>query len=102
MRVDGPAAPKQRARVVDRGKRSPKPALHAEPLAADEFPEYDEPDQVRITALLRCLFSVQNWLRMREEFGVPGTESGPVLAWAVDVLLKEIRAGNFPRRAPNK
>jgi hypothetical protein len=37
---------------------------------------------------------------MREEFGMPGTESGPVLAWAIDTLLKEIRAGNFPHNAP--
>jgi hypothetical protein len=34
---------------------------------------------------------------MREEFGIPGTESGPVLGWAIDTLVKEIRAGNFPR-----
>lgn len=37
---------------------------------------------MRITALLRSLYSVQTWLRMREEFGIPGTESGPVVAWA--------------------
>ena len=32
-------------------------------------------------AVIRCLVSTQAWLRMHEEFGVPGTESGPVVAW---------------------
>jgi hypothetical protein len=76
------------------------PIAQSHPLALLNA-DYDERDQVRITALLRCLYSVQNWLRMREEFWMPGTESGPVLVWALDTLLKEIRAGNFPHNAPN-
>jgi AcrR family transcriptional regulator len=85
-------------RRLSRASRARSDALRR--MVAEELPDYDERDHVRITALLRCLFSVQNWLRMREEFGVPGTESGPVLVWAVDVLLKEIRAGNFPHNEP--
>jgi AcrR family transcriptional regulator len=69
-------------------------------LVARELPEYDERDHVRITALLRSLYSIQAWLRMREEFGIPGTESAPILAWALDTLVREIRAGNFPRAVP--
>lgn len=65
-------------------------------VVADSLPDLDERDHNRITALLRSLYSVQTWLRMREEFGIPGTESGPILAWAIDTLVNEIRAGHFP------
>ena len=51
-------------------------------VVAESLPEYDERDHLRITALLRNLYSVQTWLRMREEFGIPGEESGPIVAWA--------------------
>ena len=40
--------------------------------------------------------STQAWLRMREEFGVPGNESGPVVAWVIDTIAGELRAGNTP------
>ena len=66
-------------------------------LVVASFPEYSERDHLRITALLRIIYSVQSWLRMREEFGIPGDESGPVLSWAFQTLVDEIRAGKFPR-----
>jgi AcrR family transcriptional regulator len=66
-------------------------------LVAEAFPEYRERDHVRITALVRNLIAVQTWLRMREEFGIPGSESGPLVTWALETLVREIRAGTFPR-----
>jgi AcrR family transcriptional regulator len=66
-------------------------------LVAESFPDADARDHVRITALLRIIYSAQTWLRMREEFGIPGTESGPIMSWALQTLVDEIRAGNFPR-----
>jgi AcrR family transcriptional regulator len=68
-------------------------------VVADSLPEYDERDHLRITALLRNLYTVQTWLRMREEFGIPGEESGPIVAWAMSTLVREIKVGNFPRAA---
>jgi AcrR family transcriptional regulator len=65
-------------------------------LLAKELPELSDREQLRIAAVLRCLVSTQAWLRMREEFGVPGTESGPVVAWVVDTIIRELRAGNTP------
>ena len=65
-------------------------------LLAKELPELSDREQLRIAAMLRCLVSTQAWLRMREEFGVPGTESGPVVAWVVDTIIRELRAGNTP------
>ncbi|HEX5615494.1 MAG TPA: helix-turn-helix domain-containing protein [Acidimicrobiia bacterium] len=64
---------------------------------ADAFPDLTEREQRRVAALLRSLYSTQTWLRMREEFGVPGSESGPLVAWAIDTLIRELRAGRFPR-----
>ena len=65
-------------------------------LMARELPELDEREQLRIAAVIRCLVSTQAWLRMREEFGVPGVESGPVVAWVIDIIIRELRAGNTP------
>ena len=61
-----------------------------------ELPELGEREQLRIAAVIRCLLSTQAWLRMREECGVPGTESGPVVAWVIDTIIRELRAGNTP------
>ncbi len=68
-------------------------------LLANGLPELDERDQLRIAAVIRCLVSTQAWLRMREEFGVPGTESGPVVAWVIETIIRELRAGNTPTSA---
>lgn len=68
-------------------------------LLATELPDLDEGERRRIAAVIRCLVSTQAWLRMREEFGVPGTESGPVVAWVIDTIVRELRAGNLPERA---
>ena len=82
-------------RRLSRASRARSAALRR--TVAESFPDLDERDHNRITALLRSIYSVQTWLRMREEFGIPGTESGPIVAWAIDTVVKEVRAGNFPR-----
>jgi len=84
-------------RRLSRGSRARSAELLH--VVADSLPDYDERDHVRIAALLRNLYSVQTWHRMREEFGIPGDESGPIVAWAMETLVKDIRAGNFPRAA---
>jgi len=68
-------------------------------LFAKGLPELTDREQLRIAAVIRCLVSTQAWLRMREEFGVPGTESGPVVAWVIDTIINELRAGNTPPTA---
>ena len=71
-------------------------------LVADAFPDLDGRRQAQVAGLLRCLGSSQSWLRMREEFGVPGVESGPLLRWAIDTLIAAVRNGELPeiRSAP--
>ena len=65
-------------------------------LLARELPELDDRERLRIAAVLRCLISTQAWLRMREEFGIPGTESAPVVAWVIETIVRELRSGNKP------
>lgn len=64
---------------------------------ARSLPELDERDQRHFAALMRTLVSVQTWLRMREEFGMDGTESGQLVSWAIRTLLHEVRDGNLPK-----
>lgn len=69
-------------------------------VVAGAFPELDERRRVQLAGLLRCLGSSQSWLRMREEFGVPGVESGPLVRWAVDILIAAVRNGELPDIEP--
>lgn len=62
------------------------------------LPELDARDQVRVAALFRVLASVQTWLRMREEFGLTGAESGEIVSWAITVLARAIRDGSLTNR----
>jgi AcrR family transcriptional regulator len=63
---------------------------------ARSLPDLDAVDQHRVTALLRILASAQAWLRMREEFGLTGADSGALVGWAIRVLTQAIRDGDFP------
>jgi len=65
-------------------------------LVAAAFPDLDAGRHTQIAGLLRCLGSSQSWLRMREEFGVPGAESGPLVRWAIDLILDAVRRGELP------
>jgi len=65
-------------------------------LLERELPQLDERERLHVAATIRCLVSTQAWLRMREEFGVPGIESGPVVAWVLDLIIRELRTGNRP------
>jgi AcrR family transcriptional regulator len=72
---------------------------HLRELLGRELPELGEREQRRLAAVFRCLVSTQAWLRMREEFGVPGTESGPMVEWVITTIIRELRAGNGPPAA---
>lgn len=69
-------------------------------VVAAEFPDLDERQHIRLAGLLRCLGSSQAWLRMREEFGVPGVEAGPLMRWAVETLIRAVQAGELPEIKP--
>jgi AcrR family transcriptional regulator len=66
-------------------------------LIATAFPDIDARDQRHLVALIRSLSAGRTWLQMREGFGLKGTQSGPLVAWAINALLAEARRGNLPR-----
>lgn len=63
---------------------------------AEAFPDLDGHQHAQIAGLLRCLGSSHSWLRMREEFGVAGAESGPMTRWAMELILAAVRRGDLP------
>jgi AcrR family transcriptional regulator len=46
-------------------------------------------------AIVRYLASSRTWFALREESGLTGAESGPVLAWAIQTLLDALRDPSF-------
>jgi len=69
---------------------------HFNELIAGAFPDLDERELVGISAVVRVLLSSQAWLRMREEFGLSGSESGPVVAWTLETIFDALRRGEHP------
>ena len=67
-----------------------------EQIITDGFPDLHPTECLYLTAVIRCFLSAQNWLRMREEFGIDGYQSGPLVAWAVQAVLDEVLRGNLP------
>lgn len=77
-------------------------AIPARPVAplprhrGRSLPELSERDVRRAAALLRVLGSARTWLRVREEYGLDGAESGSLVTLAIGILEEEIRRGNLP------
>lgn len=65
-------------------------------LVEQSFPELDARRHAQVAGLIRCLGSSHSWLRMREEFDVPGSDSGPVTRWAIENILAAVRRGELP------
>jgi AcrR family transcriptional regulator len=64
-----------------------------EPLTADLDPAHAR----AVQALIRYLISSRTWLVMREEFGLTGEHSGPVIAWVIQLMLDALRDPSAPR-----
>lgn len=74
-------------------RRTSATLLH---VVRDAFPELDQRRHRQIAGLLRSLGSSHSWLRMREEFGIPGSESGPLTRWAIETILAAVQRGELP------
>lgn len=58
-------------------------------------------DQTRaVVALIRYLASSRTWLTMRDEFGLTGEQSAPVVAWAIQMMLDALRDSATPTTGP--
>jgi TetR/AcrR family transcriptional regulator, cholesterol catabolism regulator len=65
-----------------------------------DAPAVPASDQRRAEAVLACLDNVLSWLTLREEFGMDGTESGAVISWAIDLILRETRSAGRATEDP--
>ncbi len=63
------------------------------PLTAELEPDH----AAAVSSLIRYLFSSRTWLVMREEFGLSGEQSGPVIAWTIQLMLDALRDPSAPR-----
>ncbi len=81
------------ARQAQESRNRTDKTLH---LMKTTFPELDPRDQRHLVALIRTLTAGRNWLQLREGFGLTGTQSGTLVAWALNALLAEVRRGNLP------
>lgn len=68
---------------------------HLRALIAEEE-GLDERAQNQLAGLIRCLGTSHTWLRLREEWGIDGNESGPLVRWAVETLIDAARDGGLP------
>ena len=67
-------------------------------------PNLSEHARVTRAAVLSCLFSADVWVRMHDEFGIDGAQSGEAVAWALETLRDALAAENLKtrRKATNK
>jgi hypothetical protein len=49
-----------------------------------------------VVALVRTLASSTTWFVFRDQHGIEGERAGRVAAWAVQLLMDELRAGGGP------
>ena len=58
---------------------------------ADAVKELPEPDRLLATAVLQVLHTTP-WLEMRDQWDMDGTQMATACGWAVETLLKDLRA----------
>lgn len=61
-------------------------------------PDLDDEEILTMMIVLRMLASSRNWLRMRDELGVTGARSGPVMRWLLELVAADLqtRGGHPP------
>ena len=65
-------------------------------LIAASFPDLTQRQHRQLVGLLRVLASSQSWLRLRDEFEIPGHESGELVSFAMEAILDHVRQGKMP------
>ena len=65
-------------------------------LIADAFPDIDPVYQRCLVGLVRTIGSGRTWLQLRDGYGITGEQSGPLVEWALNVLVAAVREGNLP------
>ncbi|WP_068876106.1 MULTISPECIES: TetR family transcriptional regulator [unclassified Phenylobacterium] len=60
-------------------------------LVAEAAPALDEGERVKAAALLQLLYSAYPWISFREQWDLTGEPAAEVSAWAVEIILAELR-----------
>lgn len=60
-------------------------------LVAEAAPALDEAEQVKAAALLQLLYSAYPWVSFREQWDLTGEPAAEISAWAVEVILADLR-----------
>ncbi len=60
---------------------------------AEAFPDLPEQDRRGVAACLQLLGSSRTWMRMVDEWGMTGAESGRYTAWLAALMMEHLRRG---------
>ncbi len=59
--------------------------------ALDEsLPELDPANRLGVLAVVRTLVSSRTWLRMRDEFGLTGSEAARFVRWTIELMIADL------------
>lgn len=54
------------------------------------FPALEDAEVEAMLAIISILGSSRTWLRLKDDFDMPGTTSGPIMRWLVELMLADI------------
>jgi AcrR family transcriptional regulator len=77
-------------RINDRDRRTQ--AFRA--LMTEAAPDADPQDVQRAFMIIRCLASSLTWTFFREQLDVDGREAGQAVAWAIEILIRDLKDRN--------
>lgn len=60
-------------------------------IAARAFPDLTDDEQRKLGILMRTMASTYNWLVLREEFDMDGTEAGELVSWALSCVVDRVQ-----------
>ncbi len=59
-------------------------------LVDDALPQLDRTDRQGVLAVIRTLISSRTWLRMRDEFGLTGSEAARFVRWTIELMIADL------------
>lgn len=65
-------------------------------LVAGTFPDLDGDARHRLLAAIRAIAGSHTWMRLRDEFGMTGRESGELVSWMLEALVARVRSDGPP------
>jgi AcrR family transcriptional regulator len=77
-----------------RGYRRRERAEAIERALREEFPDLDEDELLRASAVLSYLHNILAYTTLREENGLSGEEIGTAIGWAIRTLIADLRRRN--------